>query len=129
MQYLHPVLALRAETSALMQLLGLKELPDATDLLVGLGRVHVSPHLAREASSARLSKPSPRKRLLADGHAADAAVPIRRPRRVPGGDPLDVGALLAVAFTPGLMHRVLFRSWESIGRCCSMCAMGVCCCA
>ena len=83
-------LSLATETGVIMHMLGLEEVPDASDLLVGLGRVPVSQLMAREASSARLTKPSPRKRLLGTLAPSESAVPIRRPRRVPGGDPLDV---------------------------------------
>lgn len=82
---------LPAETGALMHILGLEELPDASDLLYGLGRLQQSDLMAREASSARLSKLSPRKRPTGDSAGAEGEKPaIRRPRRVPGGDPLDV---------------------------------------
>lgn len=95
-----------AETHALMHMLGLDELPDASDLLVALGRVHVSNHMAKEATNARLSKVSPKKRAAGDSGAAEIA-PIRRPRRVPGGDPLDVSMQLPGSLLSSLLRACL----------------------
>ena len=106
------------ERTCIMHLLGLEELPDTSDLLYGLGKVQASNLMAREASiaSARTAKLSPRKRP--QGQAGEGAapgrqvedrerevVPIRRPRRVPGGDPLEVSlppAMLLVCAASGL---------------------------
>lgn len=74
-----------------MHMLGLTEGADTSDLLYALGKVPASASMLQEAAlaSERAAKLTSSKRAAEE--AANAA-PLRRPRRVPGGDPLDVSS-------------------------------------
>ncbi|KAK9795568.1 hypothetical protein WJX73_002300 [Symbiochloris irregularis] len=77
-----------AEHQCIMHMLGLTEAADASDLLYAMGKIPASASMLQEAACAseRAAK------LVSSKRAAEElanAAPLRRPRRVPGGDPLD----------------------------------------
>lgn len=72
-----------------MHMLGLSEAADTSDLLFAMGKIPASHSMLQDAALARERAANSSKRAAEEA----AAVPVRRPRRVPGGDPLDVSRL------------------------------------